>query len=501
MLKLMIADDERIIRETISSLINWKAYDIQLVGLCKNGLEAYDTILDESPDIVLTDIRMPGMNGLELIQKISETDLDTKFIILSGYSEFEYAKQAMKYGVKHYLLKPCNEQQIIESIQDLAKDCQNSQLIRYSLKRQFLTADNMCHNVLFSIINDTIYQKQPYDETIRKYEPYMDFHFTAYRLFYIYFLEQNCLEKLLQFLDVYCNKHFPSVTIHGIYTRNTLILFFKDFCHEYQNFMKFLSSLPLTGQNVTLELEELSFPSLNDLLLVIMSKVKRYSMIYYINHTHVLSSFNYNFIMAESEHLYHSILQGNNQAQEALLELLANIDDLRFLKQLTSSLLLKITANDASLSTIQLAEFLITMEQESDLLTLQSSISSELKQLFSKKASKSSVSTMTQQIFDYVETHIQNPNLTLKFISEQYLFMNTDYVSKKFQKDTGIRFSTYLTEVRIQKAKEYLSENDPGKIQTVAERVGCGNNPQYFSQLFKKNTGMSPSTYASKLHS
>ena len=126
MLKLMIADDERIIRETISSLINWKAYDIQLVGLCKNGLEAYDTILDESPDIVLTDIRMPGMNGLELIQKISETDLDTKFIILSGYSEFEYAKQAMKYGVKHYLLKPCNEQQIIESIQDLAKDCQKT---------------------------------------------------------------------------------------------------------------------------------------------------------------------------------------------------------------------------------------------------------------------------------------------------------------------------------------------------------------------------------------
>ena len=207
--KLMIADDERIIREKISSLINWKAYDIQLVGLCKNGLEAYDTILDESPDIVLTDIRMPGMNGLELIQKISETDLDTKFIILSGYSEFEYAKQAMKYGVKHYLLKPCNEQQIIESIADPAKDCQNSQLIRYSLKRQFLTADNMCHNVLFSIINDTIYQKQPYDETIRKYEPYMDFHFTAYRLFYIYFLGAKLFgKKLLQFLDVYCTNIF-----------------------------------------------------------------------------------------------------------------------------------------------------------------------------------------------------------------------------------------------------------------------------------------------------
>ena len=100
MLKLVIADDERIIRETISTIIDWKQYDIELVGLCKNGLEAYDMILDESPDIVLTDIRMPGMDGLELIQRISQTDLNTQFIILSGYGEFEYAKTAEEKGFK-----------------------------------------------------------------------------------------------------------------------------------------------------------------------------------------------------------------------------------------------------------------------------------------------------------------------------------------------------------------------------------------------------------------
>ena len=68
MLKLIIADDERIIRETISTIINWKEYDIEVVGLCKNGMETYDMIMDETPDIVLTDIKMPKMNGLKMIE-------------------------------------------------------------------------------------------------------------------------------------------------------------------------------------------------------------------------------------------------------------------------------------------------------------------------------------------------------------------------------------------------------------------------------------------------
>ena len=143
-------------------------------------------ILDESPDLVITDIRMPGMNGLELIGRISETDLDTQFILLSGYGEFEYAKQAMKYGVRHYLLKPCNEQQIIDAVKESVSDCYARRQTRRILDSQFSQADSIRHNVVSSIINDALYLEKSLDEIIPTYEPYMDFYFTPYRLFYIY---------------------------------------------------------------------------------------------------------------------------------------------------------------------------------------------------------------------------------------------------------------------------------------------------------------------------
>ena len=85
MLKLVIADDEKIIRETIRNFIDWQSIGIEVVGVCSNGVEAYETILDYYPDIVLTDIKMPGFSGLELVKKIKEIDNNIQFIILSGY--------------------------------------------------------------------------------------------------------------------------------------------------------------------------------------------------------------------------------------------------------------------------------------------------------------------------------------------------------------------------------------------------------------------------------
>ena len=102
---------------------------------------------------------------------------------------------------------------------------------------------------------------------------------------------------------------------------------------------------------------------------------------------------------------------------------------------------------------------------------------------------------ISQKIMEYVEKHIEDAELSLKWIAENYLYMNVDYLSKKFLKETGCKFSKYLTDTRIKKAKEILASGNIDSIQCVADMVGCENNPQYFSQIFKKSTGMTPSKY------
>lgn len=497
MLKMIIADDERIIRETISTLIDWKQYGIELTGLCASGIEAYDMILDESPDLVITDIRMPGMNGLELIARITETDLDTRFILLSGYGEFEYAKQAMKYGVRHYLLKPCNEQQIIDAALECSRDCYERQQRRMQ-DSQFIQADHMRHNVISSIINDALYLEKPLDAIIPTYEPYMDFHFTPYRLFYVFYLEQENLDEFLGLLHKYCEEHLPQVSIYGIYVKNSFLLFCRDFAYQYEELAAQLQKIQLSGQNITPELQMETYPDLKNLLQVVLEKIRRFSMFYYISNFHALCTCNYTAITQEMETLCQRC--GDEEAQGRLEELLNNVMDIRFLKQLSSSMFLKLTLNNPHLSSAGLTEWLMQTEGSQNLEELKGSVIRKLREMLSTCSRTENVSSMTQQIFLYVKENLDNPNLTLKYIAEQHLFMNVDYVSKKFQKETGIRFSNYLTDERIARAKEFIENSGTDRIQDIAERVGFGNNPQYFSQLFKKKTGITPSAYITSVH-
>ena len=119
MLKVMIVDDEYYFREALKVSLDWEELGFTICAEAKNGNDALLKADELSPDIVLVDINMPVMDGLEFVKEIKNKGLDCKIVILTGHSEFQYAKQAVQLGVHNYLLKPVNEKELMESLLDL----------------------------------------------------------------------------------------------------------------------------------------------------------------------------------------------------------------------------------------------------------------------------------------------------------------------------------------------------------------------------------------------
>ena len=334
MLKMIIVDDEKIIRETIHSLIDWNSLGIDVAAVCKDGIEAFDCILDEYPDIVMTDIKMPGLSGLDLIEKVRAAQLNTEFIILSGYGEFEFARTAMRYGVKHYLLKPSNETEITQVIVSCVETCKSKTASR---------VDSLLTQL---------------------------------------FLTEMPPEKLLQ------------------------RRFFTELSGE---------------QDVDL--------AKTQMIRLVMEASKK---------------------------------------EDYPLSKLQTTDSLMAVN-------VCVTMNDLIPSAEQIMTSIFSVEPQHK------------------------YTDCVEKVIKYIGEHLSDSNLSLKWISENYLFMNPDYVSKMFVKQTGSKFSAYVTELRIQEAKKLLLEHSEESPYAVAEMVGFGNNPQYFSQIFKKYTRLSPKDYVKSM--
>lgn len=117
MYKVLLVDDEALIREAISENIMWEEMGFSFMGACENGKQAMEMIEKEQPDLLLTDINMPFVDGIELTRFVYENYPDTKVIIISGFDEFEYAKSAVKYQVLEYILKPITPMEFMETLQ------------------------------------------------------------------------------------------------------------------------------------------------------------------------------------------------------------------------------------------------------------------------------------------------------------------------------------------------------------------------------------------------
>ena len=116
MIDVIIVDDEPLIRDGLVKLFSWKDYQMQVSAVFPNGSLALEYLEKHAADIIITDIKMPVMNGIELMQECQRRNLPAKFIVLSGYSDFEYVKTAARLGIENYLLKPVDTQEMSQTL-------------------------------------------------------------------------------------------------------------------------------------------------------------------------------------------------------------------------------------------------------------------------------------------------------------------------------------------------------------------------------------------------
>lgn len=164
MYKVMIVDDEPYVREGLKAIIEWERYGFQICYESENGIDAINKVKQERPDLVIADIKMPRMNGLDMIKYCREMlGVHAQYILLTGYGEFEYARQAIRLGVARYLLKPVDEDELIEALADIARE----------IKRQ--RKDNVINvnKTVYTVSEETVCS----DDIMDRVEEYIRNHF------------------------------------------------------------------------------------------------------------------------------------------------------------------------------------------------------------------------------------------------------------------------------------------------------------------------------------
>jgi two-component system response regulator YesN len=146
MYKLLIVEDERWEREGLVDFLDWTSLGIEIAGTARDGIEGLDQTLELDPDIVITDIRMPGMDGLEMSRRIKELKPHVKIIILTGYGDFEYARKAIELRASHYVLKPISEEKLLEALRKVMDECEED--IQSKEEREKLRAEVEEHRQL-----------------------------------------------------------------------------------------------------------------------------------------------------------------------------------------------------------------------------------------------------------------------------------------------------------------------------------------------------------------
>lgn len=483
MLKVLLVDDEFLVRMAFSNTIDWKEHGFDFIGTASNGVEAFDMILNERPDIVITDLTMPQMGGLELIEKVHEANVKCEFVVLSCHNEFEYARQSMKMGVFDYILKLSMDRKELEDILERLKkkiltERENSS--REVRTMEVLEQQDLEHERFRVIVFHGGYSERGGQDKgnaqimgfVRQMtEGIVNKSVFEYKNMPILLLWERCkdLKQLLEEIQTEIEKYLDCGTSIGI---GCEVLGNRHIRDSFESALHACGHRFYLGEKAICafndyqyrELKTIDFcsifPGMKESLRIGIGKETRSCMIHALDHLLETKDVEPEEVrMYLHEFLMRIKLRANEQKEGVITEemygdIYQKVNQLDYLEGIRDDMIYFI---DQVLEPLDLAD-----ENE-----------------------------LVQSAKKYVHSHLKE-DLRVMEVSRQ-LGVNPDYFSHLFRTETGIRYIDYVNQVRIERACERLKlTND--KIYEIGEQCGF-ENTNYFIKVFKKHTGLTPLDY------
>lgn len=512
MYKVLIADDERLIRMTLKNILDWNALDCVVIATCKDGEEAYRLFQEGKPDIVITDLKMPEMDGIELISKIKAVKPATQVVVLSNYSDFELVRDAMKAGADDYMLKVTLDakdfekivQQCIERYGDVPEDLLETKGIK-ELQQCLLLTQNE------HVMNEQMYQDAL---SMDAFDGYEDNYALAYfRVDHINDLYEEKYQDHVQLKNNIENMIQDSLSTYGHYrlvfiSNHSGVILFKGFEHRRiaslcQNMIRNMKQYLAIHLSITLSDIMHSFVLFEKVYAEILNE---HSLRFYLGEG-VLIQGNYGIKfnhLSIPEVSYHRDLYDayDNHDEEAVNQLIHSM-----CKYMHDSFIDPEEVLDYFIFTLNYIESkdyesgkpaslpyrtaLFHLRSCETLDKMKNILSTFLNELieWTRNHYKVRYRKEVVDLISYIEAHYAE-RLSLHKMSED-LGLKESSISRMFKHETGMNLTYYINEIRMKKAMELLKETDM-LIRDVAVEVGI-DDQLYFNKVFKKFYRVSPS--------
>lgn len=475
MYKVLIVDDEYMILMGLQKLIDWESLNLTIVGTAKNGQEALDFVVANPVDIVLTDVTMPLLSGIEFIKEAQRLNQQFKTIILSGYQEFDYIKEGMQLGAANYLVKPVDKIELKETLLKLINELD-------SQKENFQNEDLLYR----SMLNDWLLNTVDYDALNRwatsSGRTIVSENYQVV-LFKIKPKEQESLKK-----ELLSNSHYlffmvseTELAVIVMDSRKDELMFGLT-TKMQDNVLVFEGTVVATMEEVggsyqtaKGKLETFAFYD-KDILIVEKEKSSQFLPESFKQFTEVLA------------------LQDLTKIKAAMQEILThfeqNVEQPKMVKQHANLLLMHLHLQFTFIENTLFQEKINEVNQAKKLKDVEN-ILLEMLQIIELDEHLVIYSPITQQVIELVQTSYRE-DLNLKMIAKK-LHVNVMYLGQLFKKETKKSFSTYLNDYRIKLAQNLLLHStDP--INDISLNVGYQSSG-YFYKNFKKKCGVSPKEF------